>query len=403
MRHVVRAAADALPAEAAVIESPGPGGWSVAYVHGLPEDPTGTSLANDGFPIATAVAGQTEPLIVEDARKERRLRSSALLRAGLRSFIAVPLRVREQVFGVLILLNRAPMAEFRAAQVDFVRKLGSSVSLALENSRLLGRLQEEVAGNARLYHEQRAIADALQDAVLSVPARVPGIQVAHVYRSATQAARVGGDFYDVFSPQEGKAAFLIGDVCGFGVRAATQASLVRDTLRAYLLGGFSLERVMSLANKVLGRQTGFTGFTTVFLGLLDVHSGEVGFCAAGHPPAVLRRTDGTIVSLSTGSLPLGAFSDSVYRIGTEVLAPGDLLLLYTDGLLEARRDGELFGEQRVEDVVRANADGVRPLMRDLLRRVTEFTGGDLRDDLALLALSRKRRRTTAVPSSGLSR
>jgi PAS domain S-box-containing protein len=246
-------------------------------------------------------------------------------------------------------------------------------------------LQKAQGEAARLLAEQRALFQRLQETLLDVPSQLPGVRFAHLYQSATKEAQIGGDFYDVFETKGGRIALLIGDVSGRGIEAAGVATLVKDAVQAFTLRLRRPHLVLRETNRFLVDKD-IPGFVTVFLGFLDPGSGTLVYSSAGHPPPLLD-TKGRMLVLQSFSPPLGVFGDARYRDSEASMSDGSLLLLYTDGITETRRDGELFGEQRLaESLRRIRHREVESLPGLLLEEALLFTGGGLEDDVALLAV-----------------
>ena len=262
--------------------------------------------------------------------------------------------------------------------MDWARKLSFTISLALQN--------------AKLYQDQRALSLHLQQALLSPPQKVRGVSLGHAYESATANVEVGGDFYDFFSLSRGRVAIVIGDVSGKGVDAAILASLVKNGLRAYLAEEENVATAVAKANRLFIRDSPLASFATLFCGILDPARGDLRYLLAGHPPGVVRRRkEGEIVWLEVTSPVIGMFEDAVYREEELHLAVGDLLLLYTDGIIEARRDSGMFGEEGIAEFVRESYGlSTRELPAKLLQAVFNYTGGQLADDAAILSIRRKR-------------
>jgi serine phosphatase RsbU (regulator of sigma subunit) len=202
------------------------------------------------------------------------------------------------------------------------------------------------------------------------------------------AARVGGDFYDLFNLDDTTVGMIIGDVSGKGIDAAVLTSLVKNTIRAHAqdVEG-SPAAAMQLTNEMVERYSQPGSFVTVFFGLLDRRDGHLVYCNAGHTPVLAMKCDGGVVELTSNSPLVGAFPDLEYCDSELRLQPGEMLVMYTDGVTEARRGTELYGENRLVRLLadpaardpQATVDG---LLGDLLR----FTDGGLSDDLAVLAL-----------------
>lgn len=249
--------------------------------------------------------------------------------------------------------------------------------------------------------QQREIATRLQQALFDLPNQMPGIRLGHLYRSATAAAQVGGDFYDVFDAKDGKIAVLIGDVSGHGILAARTATLVKDVVNAFTHQSSRPHEVLRRTNALLVEKK-LPGFVTLFLGILDTASGDLLYASAGHPDTLLRRVSGEIQHLGSSSSPLGVFSGASWRPGTAHLRSGDLLFLYTDGIIEARRKGDLFGEGRLEELLRTKRISVEALPQSILEQVLAFSSGRLADDVAMLVLALTGTIPEAEPAQGFT-
>ena len=264
-----------------------------------------------------------------------------------------------------------------------------SEELAALNEKLQAQNQElrvAQAETARLLEEQSSLFRRLQEALLDIPQELPGVKFGHLYRSATHQAKVGGDFYDVFAAKQGEVALLIGDVSGHGVEAARIASLVKDTVHAFAHQFATPHLVLRETNRLLVEKK-MPGFVTTFLGLLDPDTGRFIYSSAGHP-APLLALDGHIAPLESINPPLGVFADSRYRDEEVQIKEGSLLLLYTDGITEARNGDAFFGEGGLMACLeRLSGQPVETLPSLLLEEALLFSGGLLRDDAALLAVS----------------
>ncbi|WP_392750172.1 PP2C family protein-serine/threonine phosphatase [Streptomyces sp. LN590] len=254
------------------------------------------------------------------------------------------------------------------------------------------------ADRARL---QNALA-VLQQSLLpdSLPS-VPGMETAAHYRTASPD-RLGGDFYDLF-PIDGKRfGFFLGDVCGKGPQAAAVTSLTRYTLRAAALHDPDPVAALSTLNKVLHEH--YTGgdprYCTAIFGLIepDPATGQatVRLASGGHPPALVLRADGTADFLPTpGGLLVGILPSARFTTATTTLAPGDTLLLYTDGLTEARTGEDrttLYGDDALRAFTAGHAGKPAHAVIQALTGLLDNFGDGLDDDIALLALG--------VPTAG---
>ena len=213
------------------------------------------------------------------------------------------------------------------------------------------------------------------------------MELGHHYHSATKAARVGGDFYDVFQIRPGRIGLVMGDVAGHGLSAATLAVLVQNTMKALAYQGQAPAEVMTKANDIIKEETEDDVFVTIFFGVLDTEQGRLSYCSGGHPPAILKRSSGGIELLQTECPIVGAFEGLEFVESVTRLGRGDTLVLYTDGVIEARAPGgEFFGQARLVEAV-DGLGGASELAQSIFDRVLTFTGGALNDDVAILSLS----------------
>jgi len=244
--------------------------------------------------------------------------------------------------------------------------------------------------NARLYETERTISNRLQEALLALPGSVPGVEFAHAYYPATDSAKVGGDFYDIFELSYGNVGITIGDVAGKGVDAAALTSLVKNTIRAHASErGKTPAQILRLTNEVLYKTTPVESFVTVFFGILDCRDGRFVYSNGGHPTAAVVRPEGDVARLQVTGPLLGAIPDIELQHGETRLSFDDTLFLYTDGLTEARRGGELYGEERLFTALsEALAHRPRKLMHRVIADMMAYSRGRLRDDLALLVVQR---------------
>jgi serine phosphatase RsbU (regulator of sigma subunit) len=244
--------------------------------------------------------------------------------------------------------------------------------------------------NARLYQREHHIAETLQEAILSPPDPVDGLEIAYLYRPASSAANVGGDFYEVVAVENDRIGVMVGDVSGKGIEAARFTTLMKNGARAFLLEGDDPHCVLERLNSLAWRSTPVERFATAFLGVLDVSAGSLRYAGAGHPSALVLGPGGVQTLPSSAGL-LGAwdvlhFESATYRLGHD-----DVLVMYTDGVTEAHRHGELFGEERLIGALEAlSGTSVDELPQALLDAVLEFSEGELRDDVVILCLARKR-------------
>ncbi len=272
-------------------------------------------------------------------------------------------------------LRDAEGERFDGADLALMRRVGDGLREA----------GEDEATEAQDKH----IAQALQAGMRSSLQEVEGITAEGVYSSATADAFVGGDFYDLVRLPGRRCCVIMGDVSGKGVEAASVSAAVRTALGAYAWQGLSPSRMVRTLNGFLLGFSRVETFATLFVGLVDLDHATLTYCSAGHPPALfLRARTGELESLDVQSGVVGAFEDMRYRDGRLAIERGDLLLLYTDGVTEARDpQGSFFGEEGLrETVLSERLAGTRGLIGRILDGLDAFTGNSLEDDVALVSL-----------------
>lgn len=328
---------------------------------------------------------------------------------GIDCLVASPIATKHKVEGVLELF--APVSRRLTADEAYLMKLISDqIGVAVENARLFEESRENIikltelkqklaAANKRLQAhlaQEVHIAEMLQKSLLPrrIP-QVPGFQIAARLISASEAADVGGDFYDFIDFNDGQIAIVVGDVCGSGIEAATMTSMAKNTIRAFALENRNVKSVLERANRVIFEQTDPTKFVAIFIGILDLQTRHIDYCVAGQPLPLIGKTNRQVVELQPGSMALGIIKDVDYPANSYNLQAGDTLLVFTDGLVEARREGVLFGEKSVRTMLADKANlPLDHLVDYILKAAKDFGGGRLRDDVALVSL-----RTSELPSA----
>jgi PAS domain S-box-containing protein len=310
----------------------------------------------------------SDEMIVAAARDEEHLR--LLRELGIASGMVVPLRSRARVLGAVTFVSSDPGRRYGQADLRLAEDLARRAALAIDNAALFRREHE-----AAVTLQRSLLPPALPD--------VAGARLAARYEPAAPGLEVGGDWYEVVALDDGTIGATIGDVAGRGILAASVMGRVRPALRAYVLDGYRPAAAIARLDRLM-REAERPEMTTVFHLHFDPRAGSAEYVRAGHPPALLRRPDGEVVRLAGGGTPpLGIFSDGRYRPHHVELAPGSLLLLYTDGLVERRGVGLEPGLERLEGVF-AEAPASPEECLDFL--VAELDAEELADDVAMLAL-----------------
>jgi PAS domain S-box-containing protein len=296
-----------------------------------------------------------------------------------RSLMCVPLLARGRTIGAITLISSKPERRYNEDDLLLAENLAYRCALA--------------ADNARLYRGRSEIARVLQRSLLPphLP-EIPGVEVGAEYLSVGEASEVGGDFYDLINTVEDGWICAIGDVRGKGVEAASVTALARYTIRAVTLKNDRPSEVLAALNEAMLRQLPEDRFCTTACVRLEPQDGSAGVgldvSRAGHPPPLLVRPEGTVEEVGCSGKVLGVFPDAELRDTSLRLMPGEALVLYTDGVTEARSpDGDFFGEGRLRHLLSscAGCDAVT-FARRVKGAVLDFQEGYPRDDLAVLVL-----------------
>ena len=258
--------------------------------------------------------------------------------------------------------------------------------------RYAARVASVVEASTR-FSEQRQTVEALRANLLPTPLpHVPGARLASVFEPAHRRELIGGDFYDVHPREDGSAAFVLGDVAGNGLEAAAHSGRVRQSLHALLVVEQRPAQLLHLLNAAL-RAAGSRLFTTLVVGtMMPVQAGglRLTLAAGGHPAPLVLRADGRVDEVAVHGGIVGVLAEVRFNQTTVALAPGETLLLYSDGLTEARKHGErqeLFGDVRLKAALADCAGLSADAVSDHLRRVVfDWLGPAEHDDLTLLVL-----------------
>jgi len=240
----------------------------------------------------------------------------------------------------------------------------------------------------RLEHELE-IAREVQGRLL--PRFVPQLERLELAAACVQARAVGGDYYDFLDLGPGQVGFVLADVSGKGIHAALRMANLQAHLRSQVINAPQDPlRVLRLVNRMLCESNDGGEFATLFFGIFAASTRRLTYINCGHNPPLCVRAGGAIERLGATATVIGAFPEWECRLGRTPLAAGDLFVGYSDGLTEAMRDGEPFGEERLTAALRdLSARTPADVVAGLLGRVQEFCGGGSSDDLTLLVARAK--------------
>ncbi len=326
------------------------------------------------------VAKTGEAVIVPDVRSDPRYVTA---RPETRSELAAPMVVEGQLIGVFNLESDIGDA-YHEGHLELLSAFASQAAVALQRARIGRDLLER-----RRLERELAIARDIQRSFLpSAAPDVPGFDLAGTSISHDE---VGGDYYDFIPVSQSRLGLAIADVSGKGIPAALIMAGFRMSLLAEIRNEFAIRAVMRKASLLLHESTERNKFVTAFYGVLDWKTGVFIFSNAGHNPPLLIHRDGGCEKLVEGGVALGVLPDALYEERPIVVQPGDVLVLYTDGVSEAENEhGELWGELRLEDLVRRHSDAPAAEILDrIVAAVTEWAGEKgANDDVTLIVVRR---------------
>ncbi len=346
---------------------------------GRPRDPSRVGFSTT---VVQRALREGRPVTEEVGSDSEALRASqSIFELRLRSVLCAPLRFGERTLGAIYVDSRVQRKVFTRTDRELFEALARQAAIAITNARALQAERERV----RLQGEMDLAAEIQRELLPPEAPQLPGLRIA---ARSLPAAEVSGDFYDWLLLEDGKRlAFTVADVTGHGVGPALLAAEVRGEIRALLPLDPDPGRVLGRVHANLRETLDPGRFLTLFLGLLEPAHGRLAWASAGAPEALLWTPAGQEALGRTGP-PLGVDVEAGHETQVrEGLGPGTGLLLYTDGLAEARSAaGEVFGAERLAAEIRAWKGGAGGLLDRLLAEAEAFAGGRRQDDTTAMAL-----------------
>jgi phosphoserine phosphatase RsbU/P len=395
LNNVASLVFEAVPAERVVIMLRGDSGdemqIKVARTRGseTPIDEVRISRA-----IMTEVIENGKAVLTSDAQQDPRFASQTLVLQGIRSVLAVPLSVDERhVFGLIYADSPTHQVMFSSEHLDILTTLASVASIRVENASLL----EERINRERMERELELATEIQQRFQPSGPPIIEGYEFQGISFSCYE---IGGDYYDFIPRHDGTMLVALGDVSGKGTAAALLMSSLHAAIHGQVAAQTPLDRTVTSINEYLAENTPANRFVTLFIGELEPETGYLKFINAGHNPPIIGRADGTIEQLSSGGLPLGIMPFAEYEIGHAQIDPGDVLVVYSDGVTEANNINEdEFGIERLQNVIKAHVSQSASRIRDRVEAaLSDFTGTAApNDDITLVIVKKNEESAAAAP------
>ncbi|MBI5646988.1 MAG: SpoIIE family protein phosphatase [Ignavibacteriae bacterium] len=366
--------------EAALERTPLP---TTVSLRNMSEEQRNALRLSDGRPLHALVLETGKGVTIHDLQRDRRIdHTGAAVPAG--TLALLPLHAYGGIVGLLA-IHKKTAYEFDKDLLQGASAFADLVSVALENSRLIA----ESLSRER-FKQELLLARQMQRSLL--PSLLPIAETYDVYAESIPAFEVGGDYYDMVALDERQLGITIGDVSGKGVSAALYMAQVKGIFQSMSGDMTSTRALLRRMNDTLCRTMDRKSFISLLYAVLDIQSGSVRFSRAGHCP-LLYISGGSSRYLRPNGMGLGLdpterFADSIEEEGL-VLAPGDVIVLFTDGVTEARdKNGEEFHFERLADIAEKHAgESARSIGEAIIDAVRRFTGnGEALDDLTLLVL-----------------
>lgn len=370
---------------------------AIMLLEGTPPEPTiKASRSRQGGPIAKLsrsivrrVLEKKEALLISSVMDDASFSTQdSILATGIRSAMSAPLwytatgSEEDAVIGLVYVDSLMASHSFDEEDVRILTALANVAAAKIENSRLL----EESLEKRRLEEEMRTAAEIQRGLLPEFAPIVPGYGVVGSNRPCRT---VGGDYYD-FGMDGGRLHFALGDVSGKGTGAALLMTVLRAAVRGHWGEGEPAAAVTRI-NRTVSQNVTPGKYVTFFMGRLDPESGKLAYVNAGHNPPIIVRADGTLDSLTTGGVVLGLFDVVEYEQAATALYPGDVLVVFSDGVTETwNHDDEEFGDARLAELVRQGRHlDAAALEGEILRELDRFSQGTkATDDRTLIVIKR---------------
>ncbi len=325
-----------------------------------------------------------KPIIVNEPRTDTRF-ADAVWNADVRTLLCVPLLIRSGLIGLLSVYNKmGPEERFTEDDQRLLAIIATQSAQVLENARLR---QEERALQGM--QEELRLATEIQTSLF--PARLPEVPGYAFAGTSVAAQQVGGDYYDVLTLDDGRVALCVGDASGKGLPASLLMANVQAALRSLAPWSATSSECLTRINRVVCDRNRKGSFVTLFYALLDPTSHTLNYANAGHNRPLVCRADGGIEHLKRAGPMLGFLASIAFPDGETHLGPGDVLLLYSDGLNEAWNAGHTqFGEERIAETLRETRSLPARTIADRLIAAVAAHVGDAppADDMTLLVVQR---------------
>jgi serine phosphatase RsbU (regulator of sigma subunit) len=369
--------------------SPEVGGYKVRLAEGeMQNEVEGKSFHKDVAVVQILESEKKELTrydVLEDPKYKEHSEMCAQQFEAVRASLMVPLFYQDKLIGLFNLGEKKSGKPYNAQDIDLFHALANQGAVAIENARLFQENLEK-----QRMEEELNIARDLQMSML--PAVCPEIKGFQIAASSSPAREVGGDFYDFIEMKDDKVGLVVADVTGKSVSGALVMSSSRSVFRMLSEEKLTVGDIMSRANRRIKKDIKSGMFVALLYAVVDATKGKVSLCSAGQTqPIHLSARDGEakLVDTEGDNFPLGILDEADYRQTEVWLPPGDTIVFYTDGIVEAMNEAEeIYGFERLLEVVKAGGSmTAEALHQEILNNVSEFTGNaPQHDDLTVIVV-----------------
>ncbi|MBN2355335.1 SpoIIE family protein phosphatase [candidate division KSB1 bacterium] len=325
-----------------------------------------------------SLAKVDQPFLVEEAELSRNLQ--ILPKENLK--VVVPMQIQEKTKGVLVIGERITKQAYKTDEIDFLTTLCNLAMISIENARLF----EETLEKQRIEEELNFARD-IQQRLL--PRECPKTEKIEIQGLNIPSRQVGGDYFDCIQLDENHIAVAIADVSGKGVPASLLMSSLQAGMRNLVTANGDIPSMVGKINNFIHANTSFDKFITFFYAEIDLVENTISYVNAGHNPPYLIHADGSWRLLEAGGLILGMMPDMPYENETVPMKKNDLILMYTDGVTEAKSTSdEDYDEERLEKILKKSyVSSVNELIDEIVADLRAFTkGAPQSDDITMMAV-----------------
>jgi sigma-B regulation protein RsbU (phosphoserine phosphatase) len=349
--------------------------------------PKGKDVKPFRLPVGKGIAGWVakhgKPLLIPDAYKDKRFNPEFDKKSGFKtkSIICVPMIYKDKIIGILQVLNRKDGAIFHSSDLRIFTIFASQAALAIENSRLFYSVLEK-----EIIEKDLSIAAEIQR--LMIPLKLPEIEGITTKGTYLPSKDVGGDIYGIFPISENETVFCIGDVSGKGVPGALLVSTLHATLKAYLEFTSDIKLILNKLNQLIIEISTKDKYITFFIAHYNRTTSELSFINAGHNPPYWLQRGKPAEKLKSNGMAIGVMPYE-YKTSEIKIKTDDLLVLYTDGLVEAWDERKkAFGDKKLNTIVNLHNEFNCTLLHDIIIQYVNLHTENVAkaDDFALLVL-----------------